>query len=329
MQRRPRVFYSVAGLGRGHACRARAIVEELKREVDFFLYCPGESFEYLDPIYAADPAVDVIELSPVLTFGYRKGRVDTLLTARKVAHYLRHFRRTICFLQDEIARLQPALAIVDVEPALPRAARHAGLPLMSIDAHGTFVAGDLSFLPWKLRVYAWFVRLFVRLVCSGQRRMIVSNFAPFNIRRRYADRAVRVGTILREEALNLEPRDEDFIVAYLRETSISPGVLDALEDCGTEVRIYGLDLDRGDTDHLRFKPLGEHFLHDLAACKLALSTAGNQLIGEAFYFGKPVLVLPEPNHIEQQVNAHLLRFTGGGDWMPRDKFNRDTFAGLP
>lgn len=51
---------------------------------------------------------------------------------------------------------------------------------------------------------------------------------------------------------------------------------------------------RGRIDNLEFRPPGNaEFIRDLAACRAVLSTAGNQLIGEAIHFRKPVLALPE------------------------------------
>ena len=45
-----------------------------------------------------------------------------------------------------------------------------------------------------------------------------------------------------------------------------------------------------------------------------VSTAGNQLVGEALYLGKPVLVMPERVNFEQAINAHYLEQSGAG-WV--------------
>ena len=75
--------------------------------------------------------------------------------------------------------------------------------------------------------------------------------------------------------------------------------------------IYGTP-HRGKVDNLDFRaPSNEWFLHDLAHCKAVLSTAGNQLIGEAMHFGKPVLAAPE-EAFEQRLNAHMIERMGIG-----------------
>ena len=46
------------------------------------------------------------------------------------------------------------------------------------------------------------------------------------------------------------------------------------------------------------------FAADLASSRAVVATAGHQLISEARYFGKPLLVVPMPNQHEQAINAH-------------------------
>ncbi|MFW6137339.1 MAG: glycosyltransferase family protein, partial [Candidatus Aminicenantaceae bacterium] len=91
-----------------------------------------------------------------------------------------------------------------------------------------------------------------------------------------------------------------------------PNVLEALARCGMEVRVYGLG-QRSSFGYLRFYNVDIYrFVEDLAACRGLVSTAGNQLLGEALYLGKPVLAMPEPKNFEQAINAHFLQESGGG-----------------
>ena len=72
------------------------------------------------------------------------------------------------------------------------------------------------------------------------------------------------------------------------------GALEALAACGREVRVYGLGAQPSASGNLRFLAVDERrFMEDLATCTAVVSTAGNQLVGEALYLGKPVLVMPE------------------------------------
>ncbi|MBD3309263.1 teichoic acid biosynthesis protein, partial [candidate division KSB3 bacterium] len=77
-------------------------------------------------------------------------------------------------------------------------------------------------------------------------------------------------------------------------------------------RIYGLGA-RSSTGLLRFFEIdGYRFAEDLATSRALISTAGNQLVGEALFLGKPVLAMPEHGNYEQQINAHFLQQSGAG-----------------
>ena len=82
------------------------------------------------------------------------------------------------------------------------------------------------------------------------------------------------------------------------------------------MRVYGLGEIPAD-GRLRFRPVSDHeFIRDLASCAGLVSTAGNQLIGEAQHLGKPVLAFPEAKNSEQEINAHFLDASGAGMRRP-------------
>ena len=96
--------------------------------------------------------------------------------------------------------------------------------------------------------------------------------------------------------------------------------------CGWPVRIYGLG-ERPSEGRLTFHAIDDRrFVEDLAACAGLFSAAGNQLLGESLYFGKPVFAIPEGMHHEQQINAHFLKQMGAGDWMTAEAFQQDRLA---
>jgi uncharacterized protein (TIGR00661 family) len=133
---------------------------------------------------------------------------------------------------------------------------------------------------------------------------------------------VQVGPLLRREILDAVPRDEGFVVSYLRRhTPFS--AIEALADCGLPVRVYGLG-HREPVGSVTFHAIDERrFVEDLAACRAVVSAAGNQLIGEALHLGKPMLVLPEKAHAEQLMNSHFLAAMGCGDFTLLEEVSRD------
>ena len=59
-------------------------------------------------------------------------------------------------------------------------------------------------------------------------------------------------------------------------------------------------------------PFVENPFPYMKACKGIIAPAGHTIISEALVYKKPILVVPMKNHIEQQVNAHLVEKQGFG-----------------
>jgi uncharacterized protein (TIGR00661 family) len=48
---------------------------------------------------------------------------------------------------------------------------------------------------------------------------------------------------------------------------------------------------------------GQRYLEAMQHCQAVVTTAGFESLCEALYLGKPVLMIPQPNHYEQMGNA--------------------------
>lgn len=312
----------MSGEGRGHATRVRALADALAGEHELTLYAPGDAFAFLGPLYSGT-SVKVERLAG-LRFAYdHRLRLEYAGTLRLVLHYLRQMPATVAWLGEAIRRERPDLVITDFEPALPRAARRSGVPFLSLDHQHFLSTYDLRSLPRRLRWHAWYMRLAVGLYCSGQEETIVSSFY-FPPLRRGCERVTQVGVLLRSEVANARPGQGTHLVAYWRRF-VDEQVLEALATGEREVRVYGLGA-RAPRGQLSFHPVSEAaFLEDLAGCFALVSTAGNQLVGEALYLGKPVLALPETNNFEQAINAHFLRESGAGEAWPMKELRRRQF----
>lgn len=311
-----RVFYSMAGEGRGHATRVETVVEALRHEHKITLFAPGDAFALLAPRYANTPVT--VEEIPCPRFDYHGPRLDFPRTARNALGYLRRLPALVDHLGRRIQRDKPDLVITDFEPALPRAARRQGVPFISLDHQHFLVICDLSTLPGHLRAWAWRMGWIVRSFVHGQTATIVSSFFAPPLKTGQGP-VKQVGVLLRPEVLAARPRAGDGLVAYFRRFAPA-NVLDALRRAGRRTRIYGLG-ERAPDGNLEFAPLaGRRFLDDLADCSALVSTAGNQLLGEALFLGKPVLALPEPNNPEQYINGHFLKESGGGEWAEMARF---------
>jgi uncharacterized protein (TIGR00661 family) len=203
------------------------------------------------------------------------------------------------------------LVITDFEPSLPRAAKIAGIPFLTVDHQSFLCHGNLGKLPWALRWRAALMAPFTRAhYPAGAQAAVISGFfqpplLPGPVPTKTA------GILLRPEVRASVPTDGSHLVAYFRRTA-PEGLLEALIETGKPVRVYGLGpLPR--RQNLEFHPVSNAgFLSDLASCEALVSTAGNQLVGEALWLGKPVLAIPEEGNWEQRFNAWFLDRGGEG-----------------
>jgi uncharacterized protein (TIGR00661 family) len=304
------IFYSMAGEGRGHATRVRAIVEDLRRRHRVVLFAPGQAHDLLAPIYRDSD----VEVRPIdgLTFRYRPdGSVDYFRSVVESAKGLPGYSRRIEELRKQIVVDRPDLVVTDFEPLLPRAAERAGVPYVSIDHQHFLTTYSMRGLPLYQRIHALLIGASVNLFHARQDLTIVSAFFRPPLRIGAGSKVRQVGVLLGQDILERTPSDEEFLLVYLRRGT-PRRVFRALANCGLPARIYGPGM-LGIDGPLTFCSVDrQDFVEDLSRCRALVTTAGNQVVGEALHLGKPVLALPEPGNWEQGLNGFFLERMGVG-----------------
>lgn len=313
------ICFSMSGEGRGHATRVRSLTEALRAEGHRVeLFAPGDAYDFLAAVYADQPDVPVHQI-PGLKFHYTAGhQVNYPRTVWGGVGYLAKARAAIAEIEGRLREVKPDVCVVDFEPLLPRACKRVGVPFLSINHQHFLIVSDFGKLPKWLQREARTMALVVRAYHSGQRETVVSAFFRAPLKPKYQPmeergEIERIGILLRPEVLQAKIRNEGHITSYIRKFA-SEELLDALAACGREVRLYGLG-EQPNRGCIRFLPIDPaRFVEDLASCDALICTAGNQLLGECLYLGKPVLALPEDNNFEQYLNAWFLKDMGAGTW---------------
>ena len=323
-----KIAISLCGEGRGHATRIATLVEHLQPGHEILIFTSADALEFLSRRFSADgplaahgSRVQLVEI-PGIVFQYSGGRLDV---PRSIAAGLDYQARQVGPLVDRLIReldtFGADLAVTDFEPALPRAAARQEIPLISVDHQHFLLAYDLGSLPLALKWQAWFMSHAVWMYVNGATDTVVSAFFRPPLRRGW-EHVVQVGPLLRPEILRAKPRDDGFILSYIRRHTPFEAVT-ALADCGLPVKVYGLG-HREHVGNVSFHTIDERrFVDDLAACRCLISAAGNQLIGEALHLGKPMLLLPERAHAEQLMNSHFLADMGCGDFTLLEQVTHD------
>jgi uncharacterized protein (TIGR00661 family) len=118
-----------------------------------------------------------------------------------------------------------------------------------------------------------------------------------------------VPPLLRREVLDLNPSAGDFFLVYMTHHSLSKQIIEwHLAHPGISLHCFWDNPNVSDEftfdNTLTFHRINsEKYLEKLASCKALVTTAGFESVCEAMYLGKPVMMVPVPNHFEQECNA--------------------------
>jgi uncharacterized protein (TIGR00661 family) len=139
-------------------------------------------------------------------------------------------------------------------------------------------------------------------------------------------RYLRVHTLLRDRMACLTPTTGNHVLIYGRR-AIGLQMVRAAASLAERFIIYGCD--GPPADNLTYKRTSyDEFAADLASSRAVICTAGQQLLGEAAYFGKPILAVPIPRQHEQEINARFVRLEGIGDFCPLDRLTPSRVHGF-
>ncbi len=302
-----RILYGVHGYGRGHAMRSTAIVQELqKKNHRIQILAGGDAYSAISPDYP---------VTRIPTFGFAygpgTGKRSNFHTFRKnfsAALDLLWRGPTFDMVRNIMQEFAPDIVISDAEAWTHRVAQALKIPRISID-HIGILAYCRPKIDWADRLEAIVDTFTYKTLMGKPERIIVSSFYDAPPRR---PGVKVVGTMVREEVHQLTPTNGDHLLVYFNKGryQLNKKILKALQSAGCPVRIYGHN--EGRDGNITFLPLSNlPFLEDLASCRGVISTAGNQLMGEAIYLGKPCLVIPE-RCVEQRMNAAAVKRLGIG-----------------
>ena len=186
------------------------------------------------------------------------------------------------------------------------------MPLLTVDHQHVLLAYQLRDLPLALQWNAWSMSWAVWLYYPRHTNIVTSSFYSPPLKQGW-EFVRQVGPLIRPEVARLVPTEGDYLLSYLR-ANTPESIVDMLAALERPIKVYGLG-ERPSRGQLAFRPIHEtRFAADLAGCQAVICAAGNQLIGESLFLGKPVFAVPEARHHEQRINAHYLKAMGVGDW---------------
>lgn len=296
------IFYSLPGEGLGHCARVLSILDYLEAEVHIFTW--GEAYDFLKK--ENYPYLHKITSLP---FGRnKKGKISTVKSIVNFLKFIKNYQESFDYCISQYHIHKPDLFIADFEGVLPRAAKHLNQYYLSIDNQHKFSRCDLSDLPFKLRMHAYGMGFYTEKLMPNPELAIVSTFYH-SATKKYGN-TILTNCFLRKKFEEITPSTGNYILVYYKQ-SMGEQILDLLKD-QNNVKVYNFPYKKY---HFQYCELSnENFIRDLAGCKALIASAGNQLLGEAIYYNKPMFLIPEPNQPEQSINVFYIKKMGYGDY---------------
>lgn len=325
-----RFLFVIQGEGRGHLTQAISlaqIVQAAGHEVITAMVglAPGRPI----PAFFAEqfPAPHTTLTTPAMVYCPKTNRLNVAATVRKAIGKLGQFRHSMQQLHEAIETHRPDVVVnfFELICGLTYAFYRPSAPVVSVAHQFMAIHTDFPFPAKKWLDKLSFLAL-IRLNAIGSSEMLSLSFdqqadAP--------EQRLRVmPPLLRQEIHTLIPTTEPFFLAYTTQPGLRSRVLAAHRQHPDQpIRYYHA----GVTEHE--SPVdetftecsldGQRYLADMARCSAVVTTAGFESVCEAMYLGKPVLMMPQPNHYEQACNAQDGQRAGAG--FAAESFDLDGF----
>jgi uncharacterized protein (TIGR00661 family) len=303
-------MFTVQGDGRGHMTQAIAAAQTLE----------SHGHEVVAVTVGTNPSRTIPEffrqafagrVTPIASpgFSFHGGRgVATIATLRQALAGLGRYRESLATIAGTIEGAQPDLIVNFLEPLMGvfNLLRPHRIPVISVGHH--FMLGHPDFV--RSRQFAlpqWSMRQYVRLAGARSTKLALSFYSAASLPER---RLFVCPPLLRREIFDL-PQDAPgrFLLAYVLNQGYTADIL-RWHAAFPEVELHCFcekpkvePVWRYDSTLTFHKLDGAKFLRMMAASRGVACTAGFESLNEAAWLGKPLLVVPVENHVEQHLNA--------------------------
>jgi uncharacterized protein (TIGR00661 family) len=314
-----RILFIVQGEGRGHMTQALSLYQLLTEhgyEICRVLIGIGNHRE-LPAFFLRNIDAPVEKfLSPSFVTKNHRG-VRPFQTVTKNVARLGEWRKSLDLIDTYMKQDQPDLVINFYEPmaGLYYRLRHPNVPMICI-AHQYLSEHPAFRFPKGRRMDRTFLRSWTRFTASGAVRKLALSFYDFSDAPEQG--VFVVPPLLRREVFSLKPEDKGYFLVYLANKGYRDDIIEwhrkypgVQLHCFMEGNEYGEEY--WFSRNLCFHRLNDKkFLDLMAGARGLVSTAGFESICEAYYLGKPALMVPVEGHYEQFCNAHDAFKAGAG-----------------
>lgn len=303
-------LFVVQGEGRGHLTQAISLFEILTSAGHQVVSVNvGMDNERNLPAFFQEKIPVKIETfpAPSLVYGQTKAvKVwDTISTHLKK---LPKYRKSVQFLAKKVEEHQPDVIVnfYDMICGLYAQFYRTTIPVVCIGHQYLLLHQSFISLPNK-HIDRFLLNLNTRVTCLNATRKLALSFVQMP-----DDKAHNIAVtppLIRDEVKKLTPTSKPFILAYITHHKLSEDII-SWHSNHREVEIHCFWNNKEFVDEWQFRENltfhqvnSEKFLRMMQECSGLVCTAGFESVCEAMYLGKPIMMVPVPNHIEQEINA--------------------------
>jgi len=350
-----RVYFSVCGIGLGHAGRSIPIARELeKRGAEIMFSTYRDAVKYIEragfPLVKAPPVGFVVKPD---------GTVDFRQTVANPGPILASFTLTkqIEFEIRYIRAFKPDVVVSDSRVSPLLAAKILGIPDVCILNQFQIIIPRRSRLLRLAKIVdTGALAVIGKVWTSGATHLMIPDFPPpyvlsagnLRIPKSYQKRVKIIGPILPVHPSDLPSKEElrenlglskdlPFIFAPIsgpiKERAYITGLIKKiLMDMSPEYQIVmslgypnykGKPIRRGNVTVYGWVSNIDRFKY-LKACDLVISKAGHGTLTQSMSYGKPMILIPTPSHTEQLNNAYRLKELGIAEVLEQHDVSKET-----
>ena len=322
-------LFVVQGEGRGHLTQAISLFEIFNQAGHQVVsVMVGMDNEHNLPAFFQEKIAIKVDTfaAPSLVYGQTKAvKVwDTISThLKKIGKY----RKSVQFLAQKVEEHQPDVIVnfYDMICGLYAQFYRPSIPVVCIGHQYLLLHQSFISLPNK-HIDRFLLNLNTRLTSLNSTRKLALSFVQMP-----DDKAHNIAVtppLIRNEVKKLTPTSKPFILAYITHHKLSEDIINwHANHRGVEIHCFWNNKEFVDewqfSENLTFHQVNsEKFLRMMQECSGLICTAGFESVCEAMYLGKPIMMVPVPNHIEQQINAWDGQRAGAGIADSEFNFNR-------
>ena len=304
-----RILFLVQGEGRGHLTQAISMGQILRNAGHEILGAMvGSAVGREIPSFFTDQIKAPVYYFNAPSIVYNGGGMNTKKTLFSLVTNLPAYIKSLHYIHKTIRGIQPDLIISFYETysGLYNIIFGNKIPMICV-AHQYLILHPDFTSPKNSRLNRALINLNSKAASWKASQRLALSFREMESRP--DEKLIVVPPLLRQEIQDLHPVTDDFFLVYMTHHSLSEQII-SWHLTHPEIRLHCF-WDKADApdelihdNTLSFHRINsQKYLAKLASCRALVTTAGFESVCEAMYLGKPVMMVPVPNHYEQECNA--------------------------